>query len=104
MLVLFIFTANVFGQEKYEDNYLNAWADFKKVNAPFNDDKCKDIFRLSTIKESNLHLGDLNYKRQTFTLEQELIGIVLNAAVMIADYPYNKNEIWKDPSKYFLMY
>ncbi|MBI9058446.1 MAG: hypothetical protein JEZ01_11850 [Labilibaculum sp.] len=104
-LSLFVFvliSVSVFGQEKCDDNYLKEWEVFKKENAPFNFVK-RENFNLSASNESSEpSLGDLSYKRERYTTGQELIGVVLHVSAAIKDHLDDKNEIWKDPAKYFI--
>ncbi|PCH67605.1 MAG: hypothetical protein COC06_11005 [Bacteroidales bacterium] len=102
LFVFVIISASVFGQEKCEDNYLKEWDNFKKENAPFNVVKRENFAILVLTENSKLKLGDLSYKRERFTVGQELIGVVLHVRAAIKDYSDDKNEIWKDPAKYLI--
>ncbi|BAX81896.1 hypothetical protein [Labilibaculum antarcticum] len=102
LIFFVIISGSVFGQEKCDDNYLKEWDNFKKKNAPFNDVKREDFAIVVLAENSNLKLGDLSYKREKFTTGQELIGVALHVTAAIKYNLDCKNEIWKDPAKYFV--
>lgn len=100
--IFVIISISLFGQQKNEVDYLKEWNEFRKENAPFNTMKKENI----TIEELNNKvkpkLGDLSYKRESFTIGEELVGVALHVTAAIKDNLDYKNEIWKDPAKYFL--
>ena len=102
LLVFVMISANVFGQEKYDDNYLKEWETFKKENAPFNLIKRENFVIAVLTERTKPELGDLSYKRESYTVGQELIGTVLHVTAVIKDHLDDKYEIWKDPAKYFI--
>ncbi len=102
LFVFVVIATNAFGQEKLEENYLKEWIIFKKENAPFNLIK-RHPFTIEVLSDkSKPKLGDLTYKRISYTTGQELLGTTLRVAAIIQDNLDGRNEIWKDPSKFFL--
>lgn len=101
VLILLIITSSLFAQQKKGD-YFKLWEEFKKENAPFNQEK-PDLFLFESLNsEKQIRLGDLKYKRESFTIGQEIIGVALHVTAAIHENAKYRNEIWKDPAKYFL--
>ena len=102
LLVFVMISANVFGREKCEDNYLREWETFKKENAPFNVIKRENFLIAMLTERTKPKLGDLSYKRESYTVGQEIIGVALHITAALNDHLNDRNEIWKDPAKYFI--
>lgn len=102
VLILLIITSTLFGQQKKDDEYLNLWEEFKKENAPFNQDEPVLFLFESQNKSKEIYLGDLKYKRESFTIGEEIIGVALHVTAAIHENLRYRDEIWKDPAKYFL--
>nr|WP_320119903.1 hypothetical protein [uncultured Marinifilum sp.] len=102
VLLLLIMSSSLFAQQIKDDDYLKLWEEFKKENAPFSQLKSKNIEFDFPINITKPKLGDLCYKRESYTAGQKIIGIALHITEAIYENSRYRDEIWKDPAKYFL--
>ncbi|PXY02461.1 hypothetical protein DF185_07365 [Marinifilum breve] len=103
LLVFLLVALSISAQSTNEDEYLSKWQEYKEQKAPFNFEVEKEVIVLEDYMEfKRPNLGNLNYKKESFTVGQEVLGVALHLTEAIYENVRYHERIAQDPAKYFL--
>lgn len=103
LLAFVLVSLSGFTQVLNDEDYLSKWQEYKEQKAPFNFEVKIEAIVIDDFKEfEKPNLGNLNYKKESFTVGQDVLGVALHLTEAIYEGVRYHEQIANDPARFFL--